>query len=412
MLTAMNLLNYIDRYIVAALLKPLGDELHLTQTERGWVVSAFLIGYTVFSLGVGWLGDRVPRKYLLACGVGIWSLATFASGLARSFEEMLAARAIVGIGEATYATLAPALISDLFPRERRNGALTIFYTAIPVGAALGYGAGAGLNVWQGWRAAFGVVGLPGLAVALAALGLREPARGASEDISEEERARYERLRLSPAMYRGLLRNRSLLLLTLAMAMNSFALGGLQPWVPTFLAEARDMDLDGASLRLGLVVVVSGLVGTPVGGWLSGRLARRHGGAYFWLPGLGMLLSAPFILAALLAHAPVMIFGCILVGLTLALLGYGPSNAILVNVTEPKIRAAAVASNLFFLHVLGDIPSPIVIGSISDRAGGNLLLGLLIAVPALVLSGVFYCWGARYLVADQEAVLRKIRSEVV
>lgn len=412
MLTAMNLLNYLDRYVLAALLKPLGEELHLNNTQLGWVVAAFLIGYTFFSLGVGWLGDRVPRKYLLAAGVGVWSLATFGSGLVRSYEDMLVVRGVVGIGEATYATLAPALISDLFPRAKRNGALTIFYTTIPIGAALGYGIGAGLNAWQGWRVAFCVVGLPGLAVALSALALREPPRGASEEVSEEERARYQRVPLSPAMYRGLLRSPSFVFVTLAMAMNTFALGGLQPWVPKFLADARGMDPDGASLRLGVVVVISGLVGTPLGGWLSGRLAARHPGAYFWVSGLGMLASAPVILAGLLAREPALIFGCILVGLALALMGYGPSNTILVNVTLPKVRAAAVAVNLFCIHALGDIPSPVVIGKVSDEAGNNLLLGLLVTVPALVLSGLFYCLGARHLAADQEAMVREMRSESV
>ncbi len=409
MLTAMNLLNYLDRYVLAALLKPLGEELHLNKAQLGWVVASFLIGYTVFSLGVGWLGDRVPRKYLLATGVGVWSLATFGSGLVRSYEEMLIVRAVVGIGEATYATLAPALISDLFPRERRNWALTIFYTTIPIGAALGYAVGAGLEAWAGWRVAFCAVGLPGLAVALSALALREPARGSSEGVSEEERARYDRQPLSPGTYLGLLRNPSFVFLTLAMAMNAFALGGLQPWIPTFLAEGRGMDLNGASLRLGVVVVLSGLIGTPVGGWLSGRLGKRYPGAYFWVSGLGMLASAPIILAGLLSRQPGLIFGCILVGLTLALMGYGPSNTILVNVTVPKVRAAAVSVNLFCLHTLGDIPSPVAIGTISDLTGGNLLLGLLLTVPALVLSGLFYCLGARYLVGDQEAVLQKMRS---
>ena len=408
-LTAMNLLNYIDRYILAAVIKPVSEELNLSHTEGGLLAAAFLVSYTVFSPLVCLLETRLARRRVLALGVGVWSLATAGTGLAHSFGQAVLARAVMGVGEAAYAVLAPALISDLFPRAKRNKAMTVFYLAIPVGAALGYAIGAGMNAWQGWRSAFFVVGLPGLAVALAALALREPPPGAAEEVSEEDRRRHEAVPLGWRDYLGLARNRSFLFNSLGMAMFTFALGGLQYWTPYFLADARGMDNDRASFLLGAVVLASSLVGTPAGGALADWVANRVRGGYFWTCGVSMLLAAPLILAALLAREPVLIFGLIFLGLVLALMQYGPSNAVLVNVTVPRLRAAAVATNILLIHALGDIPSPALIGAMSDLTGKNLFWGMLLTVPAMIASGVLFCLGAPHLEADQEAVTAEIRS---
>lgn len=262
-LTAMNLLNYIDRFILAALLKPMGEELGLDDIQKGWLVTSFFISYTVFSPVVGALGDWLPRKYLLGLGVGIWSLATFGTGFVDSFGHALLARSILGIGEATYAILALTLISDLFPAGQRNRACTIFYMAIPIGAALGYSIGGAINASYGWRWAFYVVGLPGLFTALATLLLPEPQRGATEEVNEEQRRHHATVPLSWGLYAALLRNRSFVFDTLGMALMTFAMGGLQAWTPNFLAGVRGMKLDSANYRLGIVVVLSGLIGTPI-----------------------------------------------------------------------------------------------------------------------------------------------------
>jgi MFS family permease len=450
-LFAMNLLNYVDRFILAAVIPPVQRSLGFEQSDAkaGFLSTIFFVSYAVFSPAMGWLGDRVTRKYLLAVGVGVWSLATFGSGLAESYGGMLLARSVLGIGEATYATLAPTLIADLFPRERRNRALAIFYVAIPVGAALGYILGGLIaehhehllllprleaaleqltgrqfeEASRGWRMAFFVVGLPGLAVALAALLIPEPRRGATEDVDEADLLRYESLPMSGRIYRTLLGNRSYVFNSLAMAMFTFALGGLQWWTPAYLhSGAKGMDLAAANLGLGVVVVISGLVSTPLGAWLADRLAVRRKGAYFLLSGWTMLAAVPFVLAALLVALPgaqpLVVFGLILAGLLLAFLNYGPSNAIIVNVTTPRIRAAAFAVNIFVIHFLGDIPSPYIMGAISDwtRAVGfaddarhGLFWGLSITLPAMALSGFFFLLGTCHLEADQEAVLQELRK---
>ncbi len=452
-LFAMNLLNYIDRYILAAALKHIQKTPGFTESDRdaGMMITIFFVSYALFSPVVGWLGDRMTRKYLLAIGVGVWSLATFGSGLAMNNEQMLIARSLLGIGEAAYATLAPTLIADLFTRDRRNRALAIFYLAIPIGASLGYVLGgeiithheqlhvlpliedavAGLfgrhfsaDEGRGWRMAFFVVGLPGLLVAFAALFLPEPKRGATEEVDEEHLRHHEALPTSWNTYASLFRNRSFVYNTLAMAMLTFALGGLQGFTPKYLSTGEHpMSDEDANLGLGVMSAIAGLVGTPLGAWLGDWMARRMRGGYFWMSGITMLAAVPFILGALVAALfgvpPALIFGCILIGLTLSFLNYGPSNAIVINVTLPKIRAAAFAVNILILHLLGDIPSPYVMGAVSDwvRHGDteaakqlSLFWGLSVTIPALVLSGILFCMGTRHLEADQEAVLKNLQSE--
>jgi MFS family permease len=421
-LTAMNLLNYVDRYILAAVIGPVQEGLGFAgdDAKAGSLSTAFFLSYVLFSPVVGWLGDRVARRYLIALGVGVWSLATFGSGLAKSYEQMLIARSVLGVGEASYAVLAPTLIGDLFARSHRNRALTIFYLAIPLGAALGYGLGGALHAWLGWQSAFRVVGLPGLALALAALALPEPPRGATELAEEGGGAPAHAARaLSAGAYWALARNRSYLLNTLGMAMMTFALGGLQFWAPRYLsAGPGDLALADVTFWLSVVLIVSSLVGMPVGSWLADRLARRRPGAYFLVSAAGMFASAPFIVGALLSRNPYVIFGGICVGLAFATFQFGPTNTILVNAVSPRVRAAGFALNILLIHLLGDIPSPTVMGAVSDwtRHSGlardakeGLFWGLALTMPALVLSGVLFWLGARYLKADQEAVVSEMRG---
>jgi MFS family permease len=418
-LFAMNLLNYVDRFILASVVDQIQKDpaFYLNDTQAGFLSTAFFVSYVAFSPITGWLGDRWPRKYLLAAGVG--------------YGQMLLSRCLLGVGEASYATLAPTLIGDLFRRDRRNLALTIFYIAIPVGAALGYLLGGVVSSAHGWRMAFYVVGLPGLLLALIALLIPEPRRGASEDVDDAALDRHDALPLSWPVYAALARNRSFLFNCLAMAMFTFALGGLQYWAPKFFVfekgitvpddkawanltetERADARLRAANERVGLwlgaVVGLGGLLGTAVGGLLCHRLTKRWGSAYFWVSGGSMLASVPFIVIVLLGQGEAFIFGSLFVGLTLASMNYGPSNTIIVNVTDPKIRAAAFAINIFLIHILGDIPSPTLMGAVSDLTG-NLFWGMSITIPAMAASGIFFCLGSPHLERDQEAVLKGLRA---
>src|SRR6266542_1405053 len=235
-LTLINLFNYLDRYVVAS------------------------------------LGDRRGRPRLLALGVGIWSIATAIGGLARSFAGLFAARATVGVGEAAYGTIAPALLADSFPKEKRGRVFAIFFAAIPIGSAAGYNLGGLMHQKFGWRAAVFVAGLPGLALALLCLMLKDPPRGA-QDEKTGEGLLAQREGGVWRSYRRLLQNRPYRLTVLGYAAYTFALGGLAFWAPAFLERIRGMSKADATVQFGAIVVVTGFVGTFAGGWAGDFFLR-------------------------------------------------------------------------------------------------------------------------------------------
>src|SRR5262249_24600669 len=184
--TLLNLLNYIDRFILAVVLPRIQSDLPLTNSQAGFLATAFLLAYFVTAPFFGALGDRLSRTRLMSLGVIAWSVATAATGVMRNFTQLLMARSCVGVGEAAYATISPALLSDYFPPDQRGRAFSTFYAAIPVGAASGYLLGGIIEAALGWRAAFYVVGLPGIAAALLALTAPDPPRGSAEGMAFTE----------------------------------------------------------------------------------------------------------------------------------------------------------------------------------------------------------------------------------
>src|SRR5215475_9433673 len=273
--TVLNLLNYIDRYILAAVLPRIASELHLSDSQAGLLATAFLLAYFLTSPFFGALGDRLSRPRLMALGVIAWSLATAATGLMRSFVRLFMVRSCVGVGEAAYATISPALLSDYFPRDQRGRAFSVFYVAIPVGAAAGYLLGGMIEAALGWRAAFYVVGLPGVAMAVLALTVPDPPRGSSEEISAME------LKL-PAPVSSLFTNSAYVGAVLGLVAYTFALGGLQLWIPTFLSEVRGLDLERADYIVGVLTVVAGLTGTFAGGYAGDWLSTRVKSGQLWV----------------------------------------------------------------------------------------------------------------------------------
>jgi MFS family permease len=407
LLCGMNLLDYIDRNILAAVLPQIQAEMGLSSTQAGALGPAFLIAYTAFAPLMGWAGDRYNRTRLLVCGVGLWSLATVGAGFADTYGHLVLARSLLGIGEAAYGTLAPTILADLYPRERRGQILSFFYLAVPVGSALGYVLGGLIEPHYGWRMAFWIVGGPGLVAALSGLLLREPRRGAMDSAEgvHDLVSMHAPGHVSWRDYGMLKQNRSYVHNTLGMALMTFALGGLALWMPTFFHRVKGMTLQEANLWIGPLTVGAGLLGTLTGGWLADRLLRRTPGAYFLVSGCGMLLAMPCALVALLADAPTVYLPAMFLAECGVFLNTGPCNAILVNVVPPAMRSTAFAINIFLIHVLGDIWSPIAIGALADATGGNLTVGMLLTVAAIGGAGVLFLRGMRYLEQDQRAALR-------
>ncbi|MBI3289442.1 MAG: MFS transporter [Elusimicrobia bacterium] len=377
LLLSINILNYVDRQVVYALLPLIQGDLHLTDVQAGSLASAFMIIYMIAAPPIAWLADSHGRKPWIAGGVGIWSLATGAAALAGGYGTLFLSRAAVGIGEACYGAISPSFVAERFSSERRGTALAIFSLAIPVGSALGYAGGGMLGEAIGWRHSFWAVGLPGLL--LSALCVFLPADP-------------PRLR-APAMagYRAVWSVRTFRLLTYAGAGMTFALGGFAVWMPTFFHRAWGLGVGKAGTLFGAVTVVAGLTDSLVGGWLADRLRRADPTADLVVSGWGLLIGMPFAAAAIAAPSLNASIAALFVAETLLFLNMGPMNAAIVAVIPVDKRSMAFAANIFVIHFLGDAASPALIGWGSDHFG--LTRAMLLACLALGVGG-WMCLRAR------------------
>jgi predicted MFS family arabinose efflux permease len=385
-LTLINLFNYLDRWIVAALAESMKhSELQLSDTQLGSLMTGFIIVYMIAAPLFGSLGDARSRTRLLSLGVAIWSVATALAGLATSYASLFAARAAVGVGEAAYGTISPALLADYFPRERRGRVFAVFFAAIPIGSALGYIVGGLVDHYFGWRQAFFVAGVPGLVLAALAVRLYDPPRGAQDSAGGVTPGSHA-VSLggaARAAYAALVRNRPYVLTVLGYAAYTFAIGALAFWTPAFLERTRGIPQARATVQFGAVVVATGFSGTYVGGWIGDYFLRVSRQAYLWVSGVVTLVAAPLTLIALAAPRPAVYWPAI-VGAELCLFAStGPINSAIVNVVSPHMRATAVALSIFTIHLLGDVPSPSLVGALSDaRSLGEAVL----IIPLAVLAG--------------------------
>jgi MFS transporter, Spinster family, sphingosine-1-phosphate transporter len=383
LLTALNFLNYIDRTVLFAVQELIKKEFVLKDEQVGNLTTAFFLCYMVAAPMIVPLADRFPRKWVMAVGAFIWSLATLLSAVTHNYNELLLRHVIVGIGEATFVAISPAFLSDLFPEAIRGRMMGFFYMATPVGSALGYIVGGYLGRQYGWRSPFMISALPGLLLAFGVLALREPVRGASDHLADS---------IERSTVRGLFRNKAYWTITLGAAMMTFAIGGLQVWMPTFLNRIRDVPLDRAGIVFGGMLAIVGTVATLFGGWLGDRLLRRTPAAYQLLSAVGMTLSIPAIVVAIYSPGPAM-YPAICLGGFFLLVNTAPLNAALVNSVSARIRATALAVNIFTIHFLGDAFSPKLIGHISDRS--NLQRGMTTMVVAGALSAAVLFYGMRF-----------------
>ncbi len=390
LLLAVNLLNYIDRQVLYAVFPLVKADLRLSDTALGLLGSAFMLCYMISAPLLGWLGDRMSRLKLASSGLAVWSLATALAGFAPGYGSLLSARSVVGVGEASFGTVSPGLISDYFPKERRGRVLSYFYLAIPVGSALGYLLGGILGQAASWRAAFLVVGVPGLLMTIPLALLWEPARGASDQTGNTGRPKLD-------AYLRLARNRSFVINTLSMAAMTFALGGLAQWMPTFLCRAHSLGVAKGNAMFGGITLLAGITGTLTGGWLGDRLQAKSRKGYLTVSGWGFLIGTPIAAFAIMTHS---LYGClaaVFFAEFFLFLNTGPLNTVVVNVTDPWIRSMAFAVNIFFIHALGDAVSPTILGRLSDLWG--LRAALMIAPAAILLAAFFSFLCTRFIEAD-------------
>lgn len=382
-LTALNLLNYVDRSVLFAVQPLVQDEFHVTNAQIGYLTSAFLIFYALAAPFVGPLADRYSRKRIIALGGIFWSGLTLLTAVTHTYTELLIRHTLVGVGEATFVTIAPTFVSDLFAEKVRGRILGVFYLAIPVGSAAGYLLGGYLAPQHGWRFPFYIAAAPGFLLALTVLFLKEPERG-----------QFDSLRETPerGTILGLVRNPAFLASTLGMAAMTFSMGGIQVWIPKFLFSERGYTLEAANFAFGIIVVVDGILAALIGGWLGDYLLPRMKSSYYFVSAVSMALGIPVMIVALFVKGPLMI-PAIGVAAFFLLLNTAPLNAAVINSVDAHIRASALAVNIFIIHILGDIPSPTMMGWVADKR--TLQEAFILPVIAMGISAAILFYGMRF-----------------
>jgi len=398
LLLAINLFNYIDRQVLAALepdiratFFPAGGVNAMTKT--GLLGDAFFVTYMISAPILGLLADRFSRWIIIGSAVLLWSLASGGSGLAATFTILFATRVCVGIGEGGYGPAAPTILSDLFPIETRGRIMAIFCAAIPVGSALGYVIGGLVGAHLGWRWAFYLVAPPGLLLGLLCFWQRDPRVAADHLIQKARRSLRD--------YLNLFRTRSYLINCIAMTLMTFVTGGLGFWAPAYL-RFRNQSPDVGMTIFGLIIVVAGLVSTLLGGVIADKLRSRVAGSYFWVSGIGMLISCPFFIATLYIPFPAA-WITMFVAIFFLFLNTGPSNTALANVSLPAVRATAFAANIFVIHAFGDVQAFWLLGYIGGHT--NMRVAFLFVSGIIFASGLAWIIGAKYLPADTAAIER-------
>ena len=382
-LTALNLLNYVDRNVLFAVQPLVQDEFHLTNAQIGYLTSAFLGFYMIAAPFVGPLADRYSRKLIIVLGALFWSGITLLTAFTHTYTELLVRHTLVGVGEATFVTIAPTFVADLFAEKIRGRILGVFYLAIPVGSAAGYLLGGNLAPHYGWRFPFYIAAAPGFVLALAVLFLKEPERGQFDSLKETP----ER-----GTILGLARNPAFLASTLGMAAMTFSLGGIQVWMPKFLFSERGYTLEAANFAFGIIIVTDGILASLAGGWLGDYLLRRMKSSYYLVSAVSMLLGVPFMIVALFVKGQLMI-PAIAVAAFFLLFNTAPLNAAVINSVGGHIRATALAVNIFIIHILGDVPSPTMMGWVADKR--SLQAAFVLPVIAMGISSAILFYGMKF-----------------
>ncbi|MFN3236817.1 MAG: spinster family MFS transporter [Pseudomonadales bacterium] len=404
-LVIVYIFNFLDRQIVTILAEPIKNDLGLNDTQIGLMTGlAFAIFYTVLGIPIARLADRANRVSIISVALVIWSGMTALCGAAQNFGQMLAARIGVGVGEAGCSPPAHSLIADYFPPDKRASALSIYALGIPIGSIFGLLAGGWIAEFWGWRAAFFVVGVPGILLAiLVKTTLLEPIRGMSDAVQTATP-------VQPPLgvtIKTLLGNRTLVHIAMGGALTSFVGYGLGQWLPAYFIRWHGMGIAETATYFGLVIGVASAIGTVLGGTLADKLAVKDVRMYNWLPAAGVLLAFPFYVAAMLSSNAYIAIAILVVPSLLNSLWLGPSFGTIQNLAPTQMRALASAMLLFILNIIGLGLGPFLVGVLSDLLSQqfgdeSLRWAILIATVAYFWAGTHFILAARTLRQDLAA----------
>lgn len=428
----INLLNYMDRFTVAGVLPDIEHYFGIDDGKSGLLQTVFICSYMILAPVFGYLGDRYNRKLIMSVGITFWSLVTLASSYTPKghFWALLLTRGLVGVGEASYSTIAPTIIADLYVKAARTNMLSIFYFAIPVGSGLGYIVGSQVcQATQDWHWALRVTpGLGLIAVLLLLLVVQEPRRGAIEARPEHHLQQTSWL----TDLRALSKNHSFVLSTFGFTAVAFVTGSLALWAPTFLFRAavftgeRPPCLEGncastESLIFGSITCVTGILGVASGVQVSRQLRTRTPRADPLVCAAGLLASAPFLYLAIVfaQTSTIATYVFIFLGEVFLSMNWAIVADILLYVVVPTRRSTAEALQIVISHLLGDAGSPYLIGVVSDSLRKtdsflwqfrSLQISLLLCSFVAAVGGGFFLATALFIERDRHRAENYVPSD--
>ncbi|BCL81501.1 MFS transporter [Ktedonobacteria bacterium brp13] len=433
LLCVISFLNYMDRYVLSGSVNTVAHELHFSLDGVGYLSSAFLIVYTVFTLPLSIWADRANRKDVIALSVAVWSVATAATALAGNYLTLFISRMVLGIGEAGYFPAGTALLSDCYSREKRSQVMGRWSGAQYIGILAGFGLGGALaGLFTGsWRIAFLLTGIPGLIVAFLVWRIREPRRNqadeeaggnlASADFADPGAVESALIQTQVpripfwTLCKQVMRIKSVIVITFMQIFSFFVFSVCVTFLPTYLQQKDTLHLSSglAGIYSGGVVVIGGLIGTLCSGYLADYLERFHSGSRILTSGIVLMVSAPLLAVSLSTHN-IYIFTplfMIIAGLLCAF--NGPSTAALQDIVPYWLRSSAIGITLMIGHLFGDAVSPTIVGILATdfdpthgshfatgMAGHDLALAIIYTcVPAIFIAGLIGVFGARYMHQD-------------
>jgi MFS transporter, Spinster family, sphingosine-1-phosphate transporter len=387
-LCLLNFFNYLDRQVIFPMFGIIKKEFLLTDFQLGLLGTVFLLVHSLASVPLGIMADKYSRRAVIGFGVLFWSLASFGSGLAQSFKQLLFARSLVGVGEASYAPAATAMITDNFPQAVRGQAQGLFNVGVFAGGTIGAIIG-GLIAYQfgDWRLAFFIVSIPGLLLAYASFKLPDVM------IHHDE---------PHASVFSLFKNRAFLWIVVSGIFLSFSSGGLIAWGVEFVTRYKGYNVQETTLILGGTLIAGGILGVVLGSWLGDRIQKRLIWGRAIVIAISLIVGMPFFFTGLI-DLPMrwMTFLFFFFGMVLTSFYHGPAIVVLHDVVPKRLRASAVAVYLLIVHLIGDTPAPALVGKISDMY--NLRSGMELAMFAILLGGIAFL-PVCYLIATKRVAV--------
>lgn len=396
--------NFIDRQIVGILAVPIKADLGLTDSQLGLMGGlAFALFYTGLGIPVAMLADRFSRTWIMTIALVIWSGMTAVSGLATNFWQLFMARLGVGIGEAGGVAPAYSLISDFFPPHQRARALSIYSFGIPIGSACGIVFGGVIASLVNWRYAFFFVGIAGIAIApIFRMTIREPRRGQYDHNHRQSKAPGFRTIMGTLAGKP-----SFWLMSLGASFASMMGYGVFFWLPSFFVRSYHLTLLNASLFYGAVLLIGGLVGIWMGGWMGDRFGQVRRANYARIPAYAFLLSIPFYVLAIMSLNLTLAFFILLVPTALGLVWLGPVISAIQHLVRPDMRATASAIFLFINNLIGIGLGTYAIGAVSDNLTAkfgeeSLRYSILAGTAFYIVAAALFFWASRWLQRDWES----------